>query len=54
MKTFAVEFQQTTYTRTDVKARNKDEAMEKAFKKWQDAEYVREGDPDVSQIWEVK
>lgn len=54
MKTFTVEFQQTTFTRIDVKARNKDEAFDKAYKKRHDAEYYREGDLDVNTIHERK
>jgi len=52
-KTYTVEFQQTIYTRIDVKARNKDEAFSKAMEKQDDAEYHRCGDLDINTVLET-
>jgi len=52
-KTYTVEFQQTIFTRIDVKARNKDEAFDKATKKQDEAEYYRSGDLDINTILEA-
>jgi hypothetical protein len=54
MKTFEVKFQQTTYTRVRVKAHNIDQAIDKAYKKIDDAEYIDTTDPDISTVYEVK
>ncbi len=54
MKTYTVEFEQITYTSIDVKARNASEAIDKAFKRFDQAKYERCSDPELNRVWEKK
>ena len=54
MKTYTIEFRHMTYTQIDVKARNPDEAVDKAFKKIHEAVHVRDTNPDLNRVWEKK